>query len=337
MIRCLRWGVKCRGLLGTLLQPRIATAAAAASAATLWYCGASPSPAFARCDAATTARDHAAAALASGVSLKEGCGAITLKDGRQLAYHIEGDTAGAPIMAFHGMGSSHLTWVSDISLSEIVRGVCLISIDRPGYGESSSPPAGYSYSQFVADIKELADSLQLDTFCVAGHSSGGPYALAAAALLPGQVVACAAVSSDPPYAHLSAAAAGVTDGMADDVYGVDLLGWVAAMRRQSLAKNDAKKAYAWKQGELGFVTDFVLERTPWAFKLEDIKLGDRVVFWVGEKDFDSIRTGAPFMRQLVPGSKEVIVPRGNHGFKSEPEHLARILGELRTHWKVGAR
>ena len=55
--------------------------------------------------------------------------------------------------------------------------------------------------RFVSDLEQLANSLGLEHFCVMGHSSGGPYALAAAALLPKRVLACAAVCSDPPYSH----------------------------------------------------------------------------------------------------------------------------------------
>ena len=122
-------------------------------------------------------------------------GTLKLKNGRSIFYKSCGE--GVPVVAFHGMGSAHKTWDQE----KPEPGVRLIAIDRPGYGLSSSPPAGYSYMQFVSDLSEAADQLGLERFCVVGHSSGGPYALAAAALLPKRVVACAAVSSDPPYNH----------------------------------------------------------------------------------------------------------------------------------------
>ena len=355
----------------------------------------------------------------------------------------------------------------------------------------------YSYMQFVAGLAEAADQLGLDRFCVAGHSSGGPYALAAAALLPKRVVACAAVCSDPPYNHpkvpdavrqadefarplfgtvdkrlaelgfdikkpvapvanyvawrrssgnvvyisgqipkdgdllhkgqvggnLDVKAAvqaarlcglnlvaqmreacdgnldrvkkilqvqgfvastpeftghpQVINGVSDllvDIFGQEVgshsrfavgcsslplgvpveVGAVieiddddAAYRptrqgfygvdpvmkcRQMAEDADPKRQYAWQQGPLGFVTDYTLERLPWSFAVEDIKLGERLTIWFGEKDFPAILLGAPFLQSLIAGSKIRMVPNGDHGFKRDPEHLSAILQELKTHW-----
>jgi pimeloyl-ACP methyl ester carboxylesterase len=149
-------------------------------------------------------------------------------------------------------------------------GVRLIAVDRPGYGGSSDPPAGYSYARFAADLAALADALGVEGFAVAGHSSGGPYALAAAALLPGRVLACAAVSSDPPYSHPRCPdAVHRSDGMSADgkggFYGRDPLAKVSAWRAKVLAAEaGAERKWPWRQGVLGFVTDFTLERIPWS-------------------------------------------------------------------------
>ena len=166
------------------------------------------------------------------------------------------------------------------------------------------------------------------------HSSGGPYALACAALLPARVVACAAVSSDPPYAHPRVpAAVRASDDMSADAkggfYGKDPAAKVARWRASALAGSPKPaKAHAWKQGVLGFVTDFSLERLPWAFRIESIALGSALTVWAGDADYAPIALGAPWMAQLVEGAQLRVVP-GGHGFKSEPRHLAAILGELR--------
>ena len=139
--------------------------------------------------AAAAAASAAAATVASAESKPEAIDtqSVTLPDGRQFAYAILGDPDGVPVFAFHGMGSSHLTWATESAFSEVAPGIKLIAVDRPGYGDSTNPPPLYSYAQFVDDLAHLADSLGIQKFCVAGHSSGGPYALAAAALLPGCV------------------------------------------------------------------------------------------------------------------------------------------------------
>lgn len=265
-------------------------------------------------------------------------GTIKLRDGRLLAYHEEGPTSGVPVIAFHGMGSSRLTWVSKTEVSEICPGVRLIAVDRPGYGGSTPPPFGYSYTKFAEDVAELADALHLPQFCVAGHSSGGPYALAAAAVLPERVVACAAVSSDAPYFHPNTPpelrASDTFSQPANleptGLYGRDPMAFAAEMRNAALAKGDAVKAHAWKSGVDGWVCDWMLERLPWSFSIESITLGPHLTIWAGSVDFEPILIGAIFLQKLVPGSQLRIVPGGNHGFKSKPEHLAAILGELKS-------
>jgi hypothetical protein len=70
---------------------------------------------------------------------------VTLKDGRKFAYRTWGDPQGVPVIALHGMSSSHLTWHTKEPLSSIAPGILLVAIDRPGYGNSSNPPTCYSY------------------------------------------------------------------------------------------------------------------------------------------------------------------------------------------------
>lgn len=77
-------------------------------------------------------------------------------------------------------------------------GVRVIAVDRHGIGGSSFDPT-LNHSVFADDIKDLADHLDLQTFAVAGFSSGGPYSMAIAAKFPTRVRALALISSDAPY------------------------------------------------------------------------------------------------------------------------------------------
>ena len=306
----------------------IATATAAATAATA-YAEVSP-PARKETSISTESeRPISQASLVTATApLTE---SIRLPDGRSLSFRAVGDPHGVPVFALHGMGSSHRTWKTEQPLSEVVSGVLLIAVDRPGYGDSSPPPAAYSYTQSANDLACLADHLGVRRFCVAGHSSGGPYALAAAAVLPERVLACAAVSSDPPYMHpATPESVRKSDDMVSLFYGADPLVKVGKWRAKDLADpRKTDKRHAWKQGTVGWAMDFTLERIPWSFKLESIGLGTRLSFWHGTEDYPAIKEGAPFMRSLVPGAPKLIAVQGHHGFKSEPQHLASILTELR--------
>ena len=311
MLRCAaRLPALARGL-NIASACRLAAAAATAAAAT-----------------ATVAFAEAAAPTTGAVQK------CVLSDGRHITYRVVGPDDGIPILCFHGMSSSHLTWLPKIPLSSIAPGVKMITVDRPGWGGSCDPPACYSYARFAADIAELADALELSSFAIAGHSSGGPCALAVAALLPDRVLACAAVSSDPPYNHPRCPEiVRASDDMASDqkggFYGRDPIAKVSKWRANTLASGPDDKVWAWQQGVLGWVTDFTLERLPWSFKIEDIALGSNCTFWCGSEDYPPILLGAPWMQTLVPGSGLHIVPGGNHGFKSQPEHMGAILSQLR--------
>lgn len=61
-------------------------------------------------------------------------------------------------------------------------GIRLITFDRPGYGRSDRY-SGRLVADIAADVREIADFLELERFGVLGRSGGGPHALACAALL----------------------------------------------------------------------------------------------------------------------------------------------------------
>ena len=82
---------------------------------------------------------------------------------------------------FHGAPMSRLHLVG-MEEQFAAQGLRVVSPDRPGYGRSSPQP-GRSLGDWPADVAALADALGVDRFLVAGHSSGGPYAVVCAALL----------------------------------------------------------------------------------------------------------------------------------------------------------
>jgi pimeloyl-ACP methyl ester carboxylesterase len=107
--------------------------------------------------------------------------------GRELAYTVVGAPGALDVLFFHGapMSRLHLTYLHDRFAAGRIR---VVSPDRPSYG-GSSPAPGRSMADWPSDVAALADALGLDRFAVAGHSSGGPYAVACAALLPDRVSA----------------------------------------------------------------------------------------------------------------------------------------------------
>ena len=121
---------------------------------------------------------------------------IKLKDGRQLAFEQYGAENGIPVIHQHGFADSRLARHPDDRLTTEA-GVRLITVDRPGYGESSPHP-GRTFLNWVTDIEQLVDQLKIDKFSVMSHSGGSPYALAIAYKLKDRVKKVVLVSPIGP-------------------------------------------------------------------------------------------------------------------------------------------
>ena len=104
-----------------------------------------------------------------------------LSDGRRIQFLDAGAKNGKALVAHHGTPSEAGIWkIWDRTASLL--GVRLLSVTRPGYGESDAR-AGRKVSDIVSDIGQLLDYLDVDSFMTLGWSGGGPHALACAALL----------------------------------------------------------------------------------------------------------------------------------------------------------
>ena len=105
-----------------------------------------------------------------------------LSDGRKLGFIEYGDLQGYPIFAFHGLPGSRIWFKKDDEESKIL-GIRLITVDRPGFGNSDQKP-DRTFLQFSDDIYELSQSLDLEKYSVFGVSGGGVYAAACAYKYP---------------------------------------------------------------------------------------------------------------------------------------------------------
>jgi pimeloyl-ACP methyl ester carboxylesterase len=121
---------------------------------------------------------------------------VKTDDGRILAVEVSGAADGWPVFLLHGTPGSRLG--PNPRASVLYRlGVRLITYDRPGYG-GSSRHEGRIVADAAADVKAIANCLNISRFSVVGRSGGGPHALACAALLPERVQRTAALVSVAP-------------------------------------------------------------------------------------------------------------------------------------------
>jgi pimeloyl-ACP methyl ester carboxylesterase len=100
---------------------------------------------------------------------------VHYRNGNTLAYADYGDLTGVPVLIQHGMIAS----IKDEHLFDrlIETGARLISIARPGYGESS-PYVMKNIAEWGDIVATLVNELGLAQFDVLGISSGAPYSYA---------------------------------------------------------------------------------------------------------------------------------------------------------------
>jgi pimeloyl-ACP methyl ester carboxylesterase len=281
---------------------------------------------------------------------------IKLKDGRTLGYAEYGDLQGRPLFFFHGMPGSRFFHPPDKITREL--GVRLITIDRPGYGESAFQP-GRRILDWPSDVVQLADTLGLQKFAVAGHSGGGPYVLACAYSLPNRVTIAASLCGAGPVEAPHATSGMELQNKLGFLFGRiipwplwQLLIWItyrhklapaaAALRHRShrppadealmdlLEIREAcivSEKEAFRPGLLGFAWDARLLTRPWGFRLEEITVP--VSLWHGTADNVTPLTMAKYVAYRLPNCRATFCEGEAHLliFPHWKEILTQIITE----------
>ena len=132
--------------------------------------------------------------LSRATELQKNKSTLKLRDGRDLAYIVDGNSSKQAVILCHGLFGSGATLIGPPRDD-----LFMVLPDRPNYG-SSSPHADYTFATWADDMKELVDYLKIDTFHVVGASSGSPNALAIKSLLGDRCKKCIIISGDTQYA-----------------------------------------------------------------------------------------------------------------------------------------
>lgn len=212
--------------------------------------------------------------------------------GRTLSYAEWGDFDGITVLGWPGGFGSRfgLGWAR---LWAARCGVRLIIPDRPGFGRSDPNP-GRSVVSTARDVCELVHGLGIDDFSVLGNSSGGPYALATAAVDADAVRRVAVIDGvgvmGAPGAHVGMSAdnddfwsrAPVSPTSTVDVFERGL-----RKARQSTSLHPERQrdiAEAGRQGPDQLSADAYVITQPWDFDVESIVAP--VDLWHGQHDDD---------------------------------------------------
>ncbi|KFA56264.1 hypothetical protein S40293_00068 [Stachybotrys chartarum IBT 40293] len=123
---------------------------------------------------------------------------IKLPDGRTLSYttfgaKLDSSASQKVVFYFHGFPGTHNEG-RPVHEAAAKRGIVVIGITRPGFGDSS-PQSKRTFLSFPPDVLYLANHLNVQNFAILGISGGGPYALACLLALPAERLRSVAVVS----------------------------------------------------------------------------------------------------------------------------------------------
>lgn len=261
---------------------------------------------------------------------------VILSDRRRLSYFEVGHPDGKPIMFFHGTPNTAIS----VDETPPETGARVISVNRPGYGESDPKPYR-TLLEWADDVRELADHLDLGRFAVCGVSGGGPHVLVCAHELVDRLACAAVVSSigspaypvadervnkntqetvstirESPARYYESLTATVEKRMANP--GADLQAVLASMpeaeRALFASKLDVLPVWineAYTHGADGWFGDQMASRgNPWGFNLEDIRTP--VLLYHGDADSNvSVEVTREYERR-IPGCRARYYPGEGH-------------------------
>lgn len=115
-----------------------------------------------------------------------------------LAARTWGAANAPPLVALHGWLDNAATFDQ---LAPLLGAWRTIAVDFPGHGYSEHRPAGshYHFVDFVADIVNAVDALELERFALMGHSLGANVACFVAATIPEKVTSLSLLEGFGPF------------------------------------------------------------------------------------------------------------------------------------------
>ena len=281
---------------------------------------------------------------------------ISVDDGRRIAVQVTGPDDGAVVLFAHvAPGSRHF---DPDPAATAAGGVRLVTLDRPGYGDSEPLPLGVlpTIPLFADDCAAVLEQLGGPAAAVAGWSAGGRVALALAARRPDLVRSVALIGTPAPDEEVGwigpeekqmiaalpedpASARATLEQMlaqmaSDPAAGIGLLGAEPA-DEAALATGDLRAALetmltaAFAQGPTGLAADLISYTvSDWGF--DPRAVGAPVRCWYGDADVVvSPEHGRWWTDQVADGTLTV-VPGAGH-------LLVREVWSEVLRWSAAAR
>ena len=284
---------------------------------------------------------------------------LTLPDGRVLDIYVSGPEDAVPLVVHHGTPNSYIT-PRVIERAAHAAGLRFVSFSRAGYG-SSTRKAGRSVADVASDVAFVLDHLEAPRAVTAGHSGGGPHALATAARLPDRIAGALVIAGVAPYGvagldflagmgeqnieefgfaisgeaalrqfllserlnMIGGDAAALIEAMSTLLPEVDRAALTGEFGEDLVASVDE----ALREGVEGWLDDDLAFVRPWGFDLNAIDVP--VFLWQGDADLMVPFAHGQWLAQHVPGVTAHLLPGEGHVSMSiENARLDEQLTEL---------
>jgi pimeloyl-ACP methyl ester carboxylesterase len=268
---------------------------------------------------------------------------VEMEGGRRVAVHhlAEGDTGRVVVLCHIAPGAGTLDPDPEQTRS---RGVTLLSVDRPGYGQSDPLPGDRwaTVSSAAGDLAAVLDRLGGAPVGVAGWSAGGRVALALAARRPDLVDRVVVIGTPAPHeevpwipdeeqamldalrglppeavhATMNEQFGAMLSNFASPGDAMGLLG-VSSADDAALASPGVRERLATMldaalaQGAAGMIADIAgYTLQPWGFEPEAVRAKTLLLY--GSQDPVAGHRHASWWKEHIPGSRVEMVPGAGH-------------------------
>jgi pimeloyl-ACP methyl ester carboxylesterase len=233
------------------------------------------------------------------------------------------------VFALHGTPGCRLIEPDEEQLVGSL-GIRLITYDRPGYGGSDRRP-GRRIADCVEDVAAIASALGVGQFSVCGGSSGGPHALAVAALLAPRVVRVACVAGLAPYDALGEdwyrgahpevlrVVASLREG--EDHYAADVAREDTELREKE--PDDPVILEQTRNGVWGWVDDDLSLLAPWGFDPSAISAPTAI--WYDPRDTVALPRHSKWLAGAIAGAIVSMTDALGHGSDGNRDAESRRL------------
>lgn len=256
---------------------------------------------------------------------------IQLPGRLRLQFAEQGDAAGTPVIALHGVTDS---WRSfQPVLPHLAPELHVMALSQRGHGDSDKPADGYWPADFAADVAAFMDAMEIERAVLVGHSMGSVNAMRFAIDHPSRVAGLMLAGTMPWFGrppdlltfHREAIvplADPVPEAFARDFQQGTLAQPIAPSMLDGFVAESLKvPAHVWRAAFAGFIGDDFSQR------LREIEVPTLVV-WGRHDAFCSAPEQHALLR-LIRGARLIEYADAGHAMHwEEPQRFARDLNHF---------